>query len=166
MKTILKTPFALLLAITLFSNTVLANTATIEKVIQGDRVLVQGWEIVRLTGIIAPRLNEPFGTEAFEFARQELEGKLVVISTYTTDNTAKGIVRDENGFCFIHILYGEIGHEKGEESGSKAVDFNALMLKKGFARVNEDYLPESLQHYLQIEKEAKDKKLGIWSLEK
>jgi len=35
-------------------------------------------------------------------------------------------------------------------------------LQKGYARVEEEYLPEDLKHYLDLEKEAREKGLGIW----
>lgn len=151
--------------IMLMTSIALANTATIDKVVSGDRVKIKGWEIVRLTGIIAPGLDEDFGKEACQFARRELEGKLVVISTYTINNTAEGIVRDEEGLCLVNIKYGGDISGKGEsnESGNVPLDFNALMLEKGFARVDHAYLPDFLKHYLEIERVAKDKKLGIWS---
>ncbi len=143
-----------------------ANTATIEEVLQADRIKIEGWEVVRLTGIVAPKPDEPSGEEALLFAKGELEGKLVKIATYTTDNTARGIVRDAEDLCLIQIDYGGETQDKKEESGSESlsVDFNALMLKKGLARVDEEYLPDRLQHYREIEKEAKKKKLGIWSV--
>ena len=143
-----------------------ANTATIEEVLQADRIKIKGWEVVRLTGIVAPKPEEPFGEEAFRFAKGELEGKLVKIATYTTDNTARGIVRVDEGLCLIQIEYGGEARDKEDESGPEplSVDFNALMLEKGFARVDEEYLPEWLEHYREIEEEAKKKKLGIWSV--
>ncbi len=156
-----------LLATMIIPTTMLANTATIEEVIRGDRIKIKGWEVVRLTGIITPKLDEPFGQKAYQFAKKELEGKLVVIATYTIDNTAEGIVRDAEGLCMVHIEYDGDTRSKGKksESDSLSVDFNALMLEKGLARVDETYLPESLQHYREIEREAKSKKLGIWSVE-
>jgi endonuclease YncB( thermonuclease family) len=155
-----------LLVVAAIPKTARANTATMEEVLQGDRIKIKGWEIVRLTGILAPKPDEPFGEKALLFAKGELEGKLVKIATYTTDNTAEGIVRDAEGLCMIQIEYGGEAQDKKEESGSKSssVDFNALMLEKGLARIDEEYLPDWLQHYREIENEAKKKKLGIWSV--
>jgi hypothetical protein len=36
-------------------------------------------------------------------------------------------------------------------------------MKKGYDRVDPEYLPEDLKHYLDLEKEACDKGLGIWA---
>jgi endonuclease YncB( thermonuclease family) len=43
-----------------------------------------------------------------------------------------------------------------------ATSFNEVMLKKGYARVDAKRLPPDLKHYLDLEKEAKEKGLGIW----
>lgn len=144
---------------------VMANTATIEKVYQGDRLQIKGWEIVRLTGIIAPKLDENCGEEACQFTKQELEGKLVVMRTYTTDNTAAGIVRDAEGLCMVQIEYegDSLSRSEKTKDAPQLVDFNALMLAKGLARVDEMYLPTWLQHYKEIEDVAQEKKIGIWA---
>lgn len=158
---------SIILTVFVLPPVILANTAAIEKVISGDRVQIKGWEIVRLTGIIAPAPDEPFGQEALAFTKSELEGKLVVIATYSIDNTAAGIVRDPEGLCMVHIEYGSDVTGKGKKSGgiSETVDFNALLLEKGLARIDEEYLPEFLEFYREIEAKAKEQKTGIWSVE-
>ncbi|MFZ5434525.1 MAG: thermonuclease family protein [Calditrichota bacterium] len=150
--------FLFLIIATMLPLTAYANTATIEKVLRGDRLQIKGWEVVRLSGIIAPALDEPFGEEAYQLAKQELEGKLVRMATYTTDNTAVGIVRDPEGLCLVQIEYGDTALSDKKA----AIDFGASLLDKGLARVDERYLPDYLQHYREIEKTAKEKKIGIW----
>jgi endonuclease YncB( thermonuclease family) len=91
------------------------------------------------------------GAAILEFTKRELEGKLVKVFTWTTDNTAAGIVY-ENGNAFVQICYG----------GDHSVSFNELMLRKGYARVDTTWLPEDLQYYRTLEQEAREKRLGIW----
>jgi len=79
----------------------------------------------------------------------------VKIFTWTTDNTAAGIVHDENGYPFVEIEYW-----KGEY-----LSFNELLLKKGYARVDQKYLLENLKHYINIEREAREKGLRTWEKE-
>ncbi|HSA94976.1 MAG TPA: thermonuclease family protein [Acidobacteriota bacterium] len=134
-----------------------ANTGVIKKVLSGDIVQVGDAFIARLTGLRAPRLGEPLGREVYEFTLKELEGKLVQLATWTTDNTAAGIVYDEQGFPFVLIRYGPLSRDKGSETC-----FNEVLLKKGYARVDPKYLPDDLRHYLDLEKEARGKGLGIW----
>ena len=129
-----------------------ANTRVIDKVLNGDLVQIGDSFLARLTGIAAPPKDETLVYKIYDFTKRELEGKTVKIFTWTTDNTARGIVRDENGCAFVEIefLQGEI------------LSFNEILLKKGYARVDRKHLPEHLKHYLVLEKEAREKGLGIW----
>jgi len=51
----------------------------VSKVIDGDTVELSNGEKVRLLGINAPEINEPFGEEAKEFLSKMLEGKKVYL---------------------------------------------------------------------------------------
>ena len=134
----------------------LGNTGTVDEVLGGDIVRIGESFVARLTGIKAPPRSEIMGYKIYDFTKRELEGKVVKLFTWTTDNTAAGIVRDENDYPFVQIYYG-----KGLETS-----INELLLKKGFARVDREYLPDDLKHYLELEKEAREKGLGIWAEEK
>ena len=87
----------------------------------------------------------------------------VVLRSQQFDGAAIGVElhllqlgRDEEDRAFVHIYYG-----KGMKTS-----FNELLLKKGYARVDTAYLPDELRHYLELEKEAREKGLGIWADEK
>jgi endonuclease YncB( thermonuclease family) len=133
----------------------LSNTGVVKIVLSGDLVQIGDTFVARLSGIKAPPRNETIGYKIYDFTKRELEGKTVKLFTWTTDNTAAGIVRDENGYPFVEIEYW-----KGE-----SLSFNEVLLKKGYARVDREYLPENLKHYLDLEKEAQEKGLGIWGKE-
>jgi endonuclease YncB( thermonuclease family) len=130
------------------------HTGIIKKVLSGDLVQIGDTFVARLTGISTPSLEEAIGYEIYDFTKRELEGQTVAIFTWTTDNTAAGIVHDEKGYPFVQIFYRE----------GAAVSFNELLLKKGYARVDAKYLPDSLKHYLDLEREARAKRLGIWKM--
>ena len=132
------------------------NTGTIDEVLSGDLVRIGESFVARLTGIKAPPRNEIMGYQIYDFTKREIEGKKIKLFTWTTDNTAAGIVRDEEDRAFVQIYYG-----KGMKTS-----FNELLLKKGYARVDTAYLPDELHHYLELEKEAREKGLGIWADEK
>lgn len=132
------------------------NTRVIEKVLSGDLVQIGEAFVARLTGIVAPPRNTAMGYSIYDFTKRELEGKRVKIFTWTTDNTAAGIVHDEKGHPFVQIYYGK----------GLSTSFNEVLLKKGYARVDAEYLPDDLKHYLDLEKEAREKGLGIWAEEK
>lgn len=42
-----------------------------------------------------------------------------------------------------------------------STSFNEVLLKMGYARVEEKYLPNDLEHYLDLEGAARKKELGI-----
>ncbi len=129
------------------------NTGTVTKVLGGDLVRIGDSFVARLTGVAAPDTNDALGGKVFAFTKRELEGKLVKLFTWTTDNTAAGIVRNDEGRAFIQIQYGK----------EFAVNFNELLLEKGFARVDEEFLPEELaERYRELEKTARENGLGIW----
>jgi endonuclease YncB( thermonuclease family) len=73
--------------------------------------------------------------------------------TWTTDNTAATIVRDDAGRPFAQILFGE----------GLALDIAALLLEKGLARVDADHLPDFCEHYVEIERVARENGVGIWA---
>lgn len=131
----------------------LGNTGVVKKVLSGDLVQIGDTFVARLTGIKSPSRDETLGDKIYDFTKRELEGKTVKLFTWTTDNTAAGIVHDENGYPFVEIEYWK---------GGEYLSFNEVLLKKGFTRVDQNYLPEHLTHYLDLEEEAREKGLGIW----
>jgi endonuclease YncB( thermonuclease family) len=138
-----------------FKISAVCNTGVIKKVLSGDLVQIGDTFVARLTGITAPPRNETLGYKIYDFTKRELEGKTVKIFTWTTDNTAAGIVYDENGYPFVEIEFLE-----GESRS-----FNEILLKKGYACVDQKHLPENLKHYLDLERQAREKGLGIWQKE-
>jgi len=134
------------------TNSVLGNTRVIEEVLGGDIVRIGETFVARLTGLEAPPRNEILGYRIYDFTKRELEGKLVKIFTWTTDNTASGIVYDENGYPFVQIYYGK----------GLSVSFNEVLLRKGYAKVDRKHLPDDLEHYVELENEARENGLGIW----
>jgi endonuclease YncB( thermonuclease family) len=128
------------------------NVLRVDEVLSGDLVRFGDTFIARLTGIRAPGLNEPLGPEVFAFTKKEIEGRMVKLFTWTTDNTAAGIVYDDEGHPRVQIIYGK----------DFDVSLNEILLKKGYARVDPKFLPSDLSHFRGLEKEARAKRLGIW----
>jgi endonuclease YncB( thermonuclease family) len=143
---------SVILLMLLLQISLMGDTGIIKKVLSGDLVQIGDTFVARLTGITAPPRNETLGYKVYDFTKGELEGKLVKIFTWSIDNTARGIVYDENGYPFVEIVFLE----------NESPSFNEILLKKGYARVDQKYLPENLKHYLDLEREAREKGLGIW----
>ncbi len=129
-----------------------ANVLTVDEVMAGDFLRFGDWK-THITGITAPAPDTEWGKVALDFAIETLQGKAVKVFTLTTNNTAAGIVYGEDGNAFATILCGE----------NRDQDFAVLLLERGLAKVNTETLQEDQQNYLEVEKKARDKKLGLWS---
>ena len=138
-----------------------SNTLTIKKVHSGDLIEFEGGFTARLTGITVPDKTTVLGYKVFDFAKRTVEGKIVKVFTYTTNNMASGIVYDEEDHAFVQIVYGDSPRSK-----DWSTNFNELLLEKGYARVNEKYLPEDLQYFKEIEQKARKANAGMWKKEK
>lgn len=133
--------------------TVHANTGVVTKVFRGDLVLFgESWD-TRLVGLRGPAPDEFMGPEALAFTKDRVEGKRVQFATWTRDNTAAGIVYDQDRRPFAEIWIGE----------NYTVELNAELLKRGLARVDEAWLPEDKSYYRDLEKQAREAKVGIWA---
>lgn len=134
---------------------VLPNTLTVTRVEAGDVIVLgDGWK-TRVAGILVPGPKDPVGYRAFDFTKRHAEGAVVKVVTWTVDNTAAGIVRDEQGLPRATILFG-LGW---------AHDLAERLLAEGLARVDLTMLPENCRHYLEIEAEAKGRGVGLWAFE-
>ncbi|EGL84000.1 nuclease (SNase domain-containing protein) [Caldalkalibacillus thermarum TA2.A1] len=89
---------------------------------------------------------EPFGPEASEFAKQMLEGKEIHLELDVSE-------RDRYGRVLAYVWIGDRM-------------FNEILLEKGLARVV--VFPPDVKYvdrFREIEKEAQQKGIGIWSIE-
>ncbi len=120
--------------------------AKVKRVIDGDTVELDKGQIVRLVGVNAPNNGEPFEEEATEYTKKLIEGKKVKLEydAYKSDR-------------FGRILAYAIIDNK---------NLSIELVKKGLAKVIIYEKRKPLiyqQQLLDAEKEAKIKKLGIWS---
>jgi endonuclease YncB( thermonuclease family) len=150
----MKTPVAAVTVVSfLISAFAAASTRVIVRVHAGDLVEIAGGWKTRLTGISVPAPDDPIGWQAYDFTKRRLEGQTVAMFTWTTDNTAATIVRDDEGHPFAQIRFGR----------GLATDIASLLLENGLARVDLDHLPEYCEHYLEIERIARERGVGIWA---
>lgn len=129
------------------------NTGVVTDIVRSDIVTIGESFTARLTGVIVLSSgSSEIDEEISSFTREELYGKLVKLFTWTTDNTAAGIVYDADGYPFVTIYYGE--------NFDKC--FNEILLSKGFAEVDTLWLPQDRLYYMDLEKSARENGLGIW----
>ncbi|NMC20684.1 MAG: thermonuclease family protein [Thermogutta sp.] len=127
----------------------------VERVVDGDTLLLAGGERVRLLGIDAPESVkpnspvEPFGPEASQAVRDLLSGAGNRIRLETENK------RDKYGRLLGVVWAGEIC-------------VNQALVEAGLARVERQYsIPESLKvRLLAAEIQARAARRGIWGLER
>lgn len=121
------------------------NPVLVTRVIDGDTIEIEGGYHVRYIGIDAPEKGEPFYGEATEANRNLVEGKKVYLEKDVED-------KDDNGRLLRYVWLDN-------------TMVNAELVKLGYA-YSYSYPPnvKYQQYFLQLEKEARDQKLGLWSL--
>jgi len=129
--------------------------AHVVRVVDGDtfEAIIDGREeTVRLILVDTPETVhpskpvEPFGPEASQYAKETLEGKDVRLELDVSE-------RDQYGRVLAYVWIGDRM-------------FNEMLLEKGLARVA--VFPPNVKYvdrFREIEKEAKRKGIGIWSVE-
>jgi endonuclease YncB( thermonuclease family) len=135
------------------------NFFIVTSVYDGDTIACQGCGIifrVRLAGIDAPekgqgkRPEQPYAEAARKYLENLVLGKKVIIKQIELHrhNYVLGIVSLERESGFF---------------SSNRQNINLEMLKWGFAEITRGKHKFDIRPYLQAEKEAKAKKLNIWS---
>ncbi len=120
--------------------------AKVERIVDGDTVVLSSGSIKRYVGITSPENNEPFEKESTEENRKQVEGKTVSLEY---DNYKA----DKFGRILAYVIV-----------GGKNVSIE--LVKKGLAQVvvYQHKKPFIYQdQLLKAQDDAKKKKLGIWS---
>lgn len=129
-----------------------ANTQTVSVVHPGCIIEFGGGWKTHLGGVVVEPGTTPIGHQAYDFCKRRLEGRVVMFFTWTTDNTAAGIVYGDDGLAFAKVIY-----DRTFDS-----DIAVELLERGLATVDRQHLPDGCEHYLQIEEEARQRQVGIW----
>lgn len=131
----------------------LPHEATVARVIDGDTIKLRSGETVRLIGIDTPETVHPtkpvekFGREATIFTRRMLEGKKVRLE-YDDANAAIDH-RDKYGRLLAYVSVDD-------------VDFNAEIIKQGYAHAYTEFPFRRMQEFTFYEHEARKKEAGLW----
>ncbi|MCX8000200.1 MAG: thermonuclease family protein [Leptospiraceae bacterium] len=156
---ILKKVFFLAVLLTFVINTdsVLSQEtllATVVKVVDGDTLRIQGKSVpptarrykdgtlgVRLKGIDAPELTQPYGRESKTNLEKLILGKTVIIHISDLDRYGRIV-----GYVFFN-----------------GKNINLEQVKSGYAWAYIEYLERPyISEFYEAEKNARDKKIGIW----
>ncbi len=120
------------------------NAVLVTRVIDGDTIEIEGGYHVRYIGIDAPEKGEPYYLEATEANHSLVGSKKVRLEKDVED-------KDEYSRLLRYVWVGD-----------KMV--NAELVRLGYAYSH--YYPPNLKyqpHFLQLEKEAREQKQGLWS---
>ena len=118
-------------------------------VIDGDTIVIDTGEKVRLIGIDAPEIHHPtlpvqrFGPEAADYLKIFAEKKECMLE-FEPGNTS-----DIHGRLVAYVYVNNIL-------------VNAKMLKLGYAYVYTSFHFKRLNEFVAIEKQARESKLGLW----
>ncbi|MBN2073647.1 MAG: thermonuclease family protein [Actinobacteria bacterium] len=123
------------------------STCKVTEAIDGDTLVLEGGERVRLLGINAPEYDTYFYREAGDVLKLLVEGKEVVLEKDVTD-------RDMYGRLLRYVYLGEIF-------------VNLEMVKRGFA--NSFSCPPDIrfaEDFLEAERYSRENNLGLWERSK
>lgn len=122
---------------------------TCVKVIDGDTIVLDGNEIVRLIGIDTPETKDPrkpvqyYGREAYEFTKRLVEGKKVRLA-YDLNK------KDKYGRTLAYVYL---------EDGTF---LNAEVVKQGYGFAYRYFLFKYFDEFKQYEREARENGIGLW----
>ena len=145
-KNTFKILFFFLLALLLTSQ---VTWRTCIRVIDGDTVLLDGNETVRLIGVDTPETKDPrkpvqyFGQEAYEFTKSLAEGKRVKLE-FDQDRV------DKYGRTLAYVYL---------EEGTFV---NAEIIKQGYGFAYTQFPFKYLEQFRQYEREARENERGLW----
>lgn len=119
------------------------------RVIDGDTIVLEGNEKVRLIGVDTPETVHPnkpvehFGKEASEFTKRMVEGKQVRLE-YDWQRKDKY----NRTLAYVHLKDGTF--------------LNLEIVKQGYGFAYTKYPFKFLEEFRQAEKEARQNKIGLW----
>lgn len=123
----------------------------VRHVIDGDTLVLDTHQRVRLIGVDAPevdhprynRIGEPFGNEARDYLKQRIEGREVRLESGPEPF-------DKYGRRLAYVWDGE-------------VLVNALLIEKGYAEAMRTFPHPRMEMFLELEQAARQIHAGLWS---
>jgi micrococcal nuclease len=122
----------------------------VERVVDGDTIVVEGIGSVRLIGVDTPETKHPrkpvqyFGREASAFTKKLVEGEQVRL-TYDQNR------RDKYGrtLAYVHLRDGRCLNEE--------------IIRRGYGYALTRFPFRHLERYRQLEREAREARRGLWA---
>ena len=127
----------------------------VERVVDGDTLLLQSGERVRLIGVDTPEIKHPkkpveyFGKEASAFTRRVVEEKRVRLE-FDQANAARGH-KDRYGRTLAYVFL---------EDGTL---LNAEIIKQGYGHAYTQFPFSRMEEFRRLEREAREQRRGLWA---
>ena len=124
----------------------------VERVVDGDTIVVRGVGRVRLIGVDTPETVDPrrpvefFGREASAFAKRLLEGQQVRLE-YDRERTD----RYGRTLAYVHLRDGTFA--------------NAEIIRRGYGHASTRFPFRHLDRFRRLEREAREAGRGLWGAE-
>ena len=134
----------------LFTACIYPKTFTCTRVIDGDTIVLNNGEKVRLIGVDTPDTKDSrktvqyYGKESFGFTQQMVEGKEVRLEFEQQQ-------RDKYGRLLAYVYL------------SDSTFLNAEIIKQGYGHAYTVFPFKHLDQFIQHEKLAKENKIGLWA---
>lgn len=133
------------------------DVTTITRVVDGDTVVTEEGEKIRIIGINTPEIGkrtEPYGAEAKKYAEEMLLDRKVYLEADVSD-------RDQYGRLLRHVWL------KNPERGNFEEDnYGAVALRNGYAQVYT--FPPDVKYekkFLKLSREARREERGLWGID-
>lgn len=136
--------FQLIIIFLFISTYCLADSATVNRIIDGDTFEIRSGEKVRLLGINAPEITDIYGKEAKQYLTEIISGKSIELKT---DN----ISNDKDRYNRL-LRYAII----------EGIDINKKMITDGFAFAYLKYNFAKKEDYRQAQIFAQNNHNGMW----
>ncbi len=127
-----------------YSDSTESNLFVVERVIDGDTVVIKGGEKIRFIGMDTPERGKFYYKEATNYLKALIGDKKIRLEKDTSD-------RDRYGRLLRHVYVGNVW-------------INAKMIEDGYARLLT--VPPDIKHvdkFKELEKIARKNKIGLWS---
>jgi micrococcal nuclease len=136
------------------------SSAVVEKVVDGDTVVLQSGEKVRLIGINAPETDgggEQFGVEAKLWLQEKVEGRKVYLEKDVSDTDQYGRT--------LRYLWVDIP-DGISENNIREFMVNAVMVAEGYAQPYT--FPPDVRYadlIMELAREAHSQERGLWGID-
>ena len=133
------------------------NYRTVERVIDGDTLVMEKGERVRLIGVDTPETKhpnspvEPFGKEAAAFTRRMAEGKRVRLQfdAANASRAHKDSTQQRRTLAYVFLEDGTL--------------LNAEIIKHGYGFAYTRFPFARMEEFRRLEREAREQGRGLWA---